>query len=222
MLSLVVCAVAGGAGVRLALQFGKDSESPVAPRGPAAPPVAGGSASRSVAPDRDAAGSRDAASSRETVAPRGARDATGSRESAAPREIIGPRDATGRQEAAAPRDVVGAREAAGPSPTEPSRREVQLPPRRVTPGSRSGSQVEGRVAGPPSPSAAPAPPPATAFYQEGRYFKYLDGVWLVGDRRDGPWSAIPLEQVPRPVLAMPGASEGAVVQHPTGGVVTSP
>ncbi len=63
------------------------------------------------------------------------------------------------------------------------------------------------VAGPPGP---PPPPVYTApglpynyfVYQKG-YYLYHEGRWFRARRHNGPWTAIAIAQVPRPILAVP-------------------
>ena len=84
VLSLLVCAVAGGAGVRLATQYDKAVESPLAQGVGDAAGVASRDHPRPAPPDRDVVGPRDAT-------PPGI---VGPRDATAPREIVGPREAT--------------------------------------------------------------------------------------------------------------------------------
>ena len=63
------------------------------------------------------------------------------------------------------------------------------------------------VAGPPGP---PPPPvytapglPYTYFVYQKAYYLYHEGRWFRARRHNGPWTAIAIAQVPRPILAVP-------------------
>ena len=58
----------------------------------------------------------------------------------------------------------------------------------------------------------PVPPPqivvqpgSPAYFYDGRYYRYDNRVWVSGERHDGPWGPVVVQQVPRPVLAIPRA-----------------
>lgn len=71
----------------------------------------------------------------------------------------------------------------------------------------------------PPPVIFPAPPrvvivPNTSVYyvpdttynvfvHEGRYYSFHDGAWFLATSHGGPWVFVPVERVPRPVLAVP-------------------
>ena len=41
------------------------------------------------------------------------------------------------------------------------------------------------------------------FVHQGRYYSLHDGGWFVAHSHGGPWAFVPVEHVPRPVLAVP-------------------
>src|SRR5262249_58204952 len=41
------------------------------------------------------------------------------------------------------------------------------------------------------------------FVYQGRYYSFHDGGWFLASTHQGPWVALPLARVPRPVLAVP-------------------
>jgi hypothetical protein len=41
------------------------------------------------------------------------------------------------------------------------------------------------------------------FLFEGRYYSFYNGGWFVAVSHRGPWTFVPVERVPRPVLAVP-------------------
>ena len=41
------------------------------------------------------------------------------------------------------------------------------------------------------------------FVYGGRYFSFHDGAWFIAASHGGPWAFVPVEQVPRPVIAVP-------------------
>ena len=41
------------------------------------------------------------------------------------------------------------------------------------------------------------------FVYEGRYYSFHDGGWFLASTHHGPWVALPVARVPRPVLAVP-------------------
>jgi hypothetical protein len=41
------------------------------------------------------------------------------------------------------------------------------------------------------------------FVHEGRYYSFHDGGWFLATSYGGPWAFVPVERVPRPVLAVP-------------------
>lgn len=66
------------------------------------------------------------------------------------------------------------------------------------------------VASPPGPPAPPPPPVYTApglpynyFVYQKVYYLYHEGRWFRARRHNGPWTAIAIAQVPRPILAVP-------------------
>lgn len=72
-----------------------------------------------------------------------------------------------------------------------------------------------RIGTPPPPVVVVMPPPqvvviepgAPAYYYDGWYYRYYNRAWFVGERHEGPWAYVPVERVPRRVLAIPGAYE---------------
>jgi hypothetical protein len=44
---------------------------------------------------------------------------------------------------------------------------------------------------------------ANLFSYDGQYFVFLGTTWYVGPGHDGPWTELPPQYVPRPVLAVP-------------------
>jgi hypothetical protein len=50
-------------------------------------------------------------------------------------------------------------------------------------------------------------PPTSAYYYAGRFFKHADGQWLAASRHDGPWEPVDADEVPSPLLALPGVYE---------------
>jgi hypothetical protein len=67
--------------------------------------------------------------------------------------------------------------------------------------------VPGPVAAPPGP---PPPPVYTApglpynyFVYQKVFYLYHEGRWFRGRRHNGPWTAIAIAEVPRPILAVP-------------------
>lgn len=66
------------------------------------------------------------------------------------------------------------------------------------------------VVAPPGPPAPPSPPVYTApglpynyFVFANVYYLYHEGRWFRAHRHNGPWTAIAIAQVPRPILAVP-------------------
>jgi len=66
------------------------------------------------------------------------------------------------------------------------------------------------VVAPPGPPAPPPPPVYTApglpynyFVYQNVYYLYHEGRWFRAHRHNGPWTAIAIAQVPRPILAVP-------------------
>ena len=66
------------------------------------------------------------------------------------------------------------------------------------------------VVAPPGPPAPPPPPVYTApglpynyFVYQQVYYLYHQGRWFRARRYNGPWTAIAIAQVPRPILAVP-------------------
>lgn len=43
------------------------------------------------------------------------------------------------------------------------------------------------------------------FAYGGRYYTLHDGAWFVATKHGGPWTLVPVERVPRPVLGVPVA-----------------
>jgi hypothetical protein len=41
------------------------------------------------------------------------------------------------------------------------------------------------------------------FLYGNRYFSFHDGNWFIAASHGGPWAFVPVEQVPRPVIAVP-------------------
>jgi hypothetical protein len=41
------------------------------------------------------------------------------------------------------------------------------------------------------------------FVYGGRYFSFHEGNWFLAASHGGPWAFVPVEQVPRPLLAVP-------------------
>jgi len=41
------------------------------------------------------------------------------------------------------------------------------------------------------------------FVYENRYYAFHDGGWFVATAHGGPWAFVPVERVPRPVVAVP-------------------
>jgi hypothetical protein len=41
------------------------------------------------------------------------------------------------------------------------------------------------------------------FVYGGRYFSFHDGAWFLAASHGGPWTLVPAEHVPRPLLAVP-------------------
>ena len=41
------------------------------------------------------------------------------------------------------------------------------------------------------------------FFYGGRYYSFHDGGWFLAGSHAGPWAFIPVERVPRPVIAVP-------------------
>jgi hypothetical protein len=44
---------------------------------------------------------------------------------------------------------------------------------------------------------------ANLFSYDGEFYVFLGTTWYVGPRQNGPWSELPPEYIPRPVLAVP-------------------
>ncbi|HWT80391.1 MAG TPA: hypothetical protein VN648_16535, partial [Candidatus Methylomirabilis sp.] len=70
--------------------------------------------------------------------------------------------------------------------------------------------VPGPVVVAPGPPGPPPPPVYTApdlpynyFVYQRVYYLYHEGHWFRARRHGGPWTAIAIAQVPRPVLAVP-------------------
>jgi hypothetical protein len=71
----------------------------------------------------------------------------------------------------------------------------------------------------PPPIVLPAPPPVVVvpnspvsyvpsvdfnlFLYGGRYYSFHQGSWFYASRHSGPWTFIPTERVPRPVIGVP-------------------
>ncbi|HWU37606.1 MAG TPA: hypothetical protein VN203_08110, partial [Candidatus Acidoferrum sp.] len=57
---------------------------------------------------------------------------------------------------------------------------------------------------PPPPPVYTAPGlPYNYFVYQHVYYLYHEGRWFQAHRYDGPWTAIAIAQVPRPILAVP-------------------
>jgi hypothetical protein len=41
------------------------------------------------------------------------------------------------------------------------------------------------------------------FVYEGRYYSFHNGAWFLATSHGGPWAFVPVEHVPRPVVAVP-------------------
>jgi hypothetical protein len=41
------------------------------------------------------------------------------------------------------------------------------------------------------------------FVYSGRYYTFHDGAWFYANRHSGPWTFMPTERVPRPVIGVP-------------------
>jgi hypothetical protein len=41
------------------------------------------------------------------------------------------------------------------------------------------------------------------FFYDKRYYAFHDGGWFVATGHGGPWAFVPVERVPRPVIAVP-------------------
>ena len=41
------------------------------------------------------------------------------------------------------------------------------------------------------------------FVHQGHYYSFHDGAWFLATSHGGPWVFVPVERVPRPVLAVP-------------------
>jgi len=61
-----------------------------------------------------------------------------------------------------------------------------------------------------APGSPPPPPVYTApgrpdnyFVYQNVYYLYHQGRWFKARRHDGPWTAVAIAQVPRPILAVP-------------------
>ena len=66
------------------------------------------------------------------------------------------------------------------------------------------------VVAPPGPPGTPPPPVYTApnlpynyFVYQNAYYLYRQGRWYRARRSNGPWMAIAIVLVPRPILAVP-------------------
>jgi hypothetical protein len=96
----------------------------------------------------------------------------------------------------------------------------------------------------PPPVVVTAPPPVilvpgttvyrmpsaefNVFVHNGRYYSFHNGAWFIATRWGAPWTAVAVERVPRPVLAVPvtyyrippgharkmGAPAGVIVDSP--------
>jgi hypothetical protein len=44
---------------------------------------------------------------------------------------------------------------------------------------------------------------APAYFYDGRYYRYDSNAWHSGDRHDGPWGPVAVQNVPRPVQQLP-------------------
>ena len=83
----------------------------------------------------------------------------------------------------------------------------------------AGAQVSVNINVPPPPVIFHAPPRVVAvpqtpvfyvpdtsynvFFYDGRYYSFHDGAWFLAGSHGGPWAFVPVERVPRPVLAVP-------------------
>ncbi len=41
------------------------------------------------------------------------------------------------------------------------------------------------------------------FFFDGRYYSFHEGAWFIAHSHGGPWAFVPVEQVPRPLIAVP-------------------
>jgi hypothetical protein len=69
-----------------------------------------------------------------------------------------------------------------------------------------------RPAREPVPTGSVGIPPATAYFFGGRYFRHAEGAWFVADEPGGPWSSMGAEEVPAPLLALPGVYDSMAEQ----------
>lgn len=80
-------------------------------------------------------------------------------------------------------------------------------------GINLGPQPPPVVVVPPPVVAVPGPPPPPVYYAptlpynyfvyQNVYYLYHEGRWFRGRRYNGPWTAIAINRVPRPILAVP-------------------
>jgi hypothetical protein len=45
--------------------------------------------------------------------------------------------------------------------------------------------------------------PANYFFYGGQYYLFANNAWFVATAYNGPWLAVPIKQVPAPILAIP-------------------
>lgn len=69
-------------------------------------------------------------------------------------------------------------------------------------GIRFGSQPQ-FVQVPETPVSYAPSVAANLFLYDGQYFAFRGGVWLASSGYQGPWSEVPPQYVPRPILAVP-------------------
>ena len=93
----------------------------------------------------------------------------------------------------------------------------------------AAAQVSVNIHVPPPPIIFPAPPRVVAiprtpvfyapdtsyniFVHEGRYYSFHDGAWFLAHSHGGPWVFVPVERVPRAVIAVPVRYYKSPPQH---------